>query len=234
MNLHPSNSDDPLSLVGTLPPECFVPFYANKARLPTIIWRNPELPGLSLEHHAYFAPLADDELGSYETTTRSFLGERYGGDGLGANGGGVRCGLAGGVQVKGIGKNALAGSGTNFFHAYGGATLNEAILEAIWGEVCHLALPFGGVRALGILGTGTRVPLRYPKAGEDTTTARALLVRESPLRPAHYMRAIFLRRNFHSPRLFQTQSAQPPQCGRFTKDSFSRIDGIQTNHSAQS
>lgn len=37
------------------------------------------------------------------------LAERYGGCGIGYNGGGVRCGNLGKYQIKGIGKNLLAG-----------------------------------------------------------------------------------------------------------------------------
>ena len=175
-----------------LPRVCLPTFLANKARSPNIVWRNTSgLTGLSLEEHAYFIPLKSDHRKVTLAASKSFQAERYGGEGLAGNGGGVRCGLDGTFQIKGIGRNLLAGAATDFFHSYGGASLNEGIVEAIWGEVLHAALPYGAVRIYGLIGTGTRVPLLIPKEGCDPTTARALIVRQSALRPAHYMRSIY-------------------------------------------
>jgi hypothetical protein len=42
-----------------------------------------------------------------------------------------------------------------------------------------------------LIGTGTRVPIRYPKSGEDPFAHRALIIRETCIRPAHFMRAVF-------------------------------------------
>jgi hypothetical protein len=116
--------------------------------------------------------------------------ERYGGRGVGTNGGGVRCGNVDGIQIKGVGPNPLRGKNRDFFHSYGGASLNECMYETVWSEVLANELPHGSARSLAIAKTGERVPLLAPKKGQDPTTPGALLFREPCLRPAHYMRAI--------------------------------------------
>lgn len=128
---------------------------------------------------------------SVQDSRKTMLGERYGGEGIGGNGGGVRCGTSGLVQIKGIGQNQLAGKGTDFFHSYGGASVNEGVVEAIWGEILNVALPYGAARVFGLITTDTRVPLLNPVSGFDPTTARALILRQAPLRPANYMRSVY-------------------------------------------
>lgn len=118
------------------------------------------------------------------------LAERYGGRGVGTNGGGVRCGIVNGIQLKGVGPNPLRGKNRDFFHSYGGASLNECMYEAIWSETLAPALPHGTTRSLSIAMTGERVPLLAPKPKQEPTTPGAILCREPCLRPAHYMRAV--------------------------------------------
>jgi hypothetical protein len=132
-------------------------------------------------------PGEPDEL--YGEDTRIMLAERYGGEGVGKNGGGARCGLDGMVQVKGVGKNPLAGEENHFWHSHGGCALELAVREAIWGEVCHSALPYGGVRAYAVVDTNTEVP--YPSHQGRRSARRALLYRQPKLRPAHYLQSIF-------------------------------------------
>lgn len=182
----------PASLQTILPPAALLPFPAYRACSPVQAWTNPALAQPdALLRHAWFIPLPGDADGVTLPLQKTFLGERYGGQGLGGNGGGVRCGLDGDVQIKGIGRNPLAGASSDFFHSYGGASLNEGIVEALWGEILHRALPHRAVRILGLLRTGTRVPLLAPKPGQGPTTARALILRQPALRPAHYMRSVF-------------------------------------------
>lgn len=181
-----------MHLSSLLPDICLPPFHASRVGAPTLEWANSGgLDGISLEQHAYFIPFKDDLSAASRPERKIFRAERYGGQGIGANGGGVRCGLEGKFQIKGIGRNQLAGPSTDFFHSYGGASLNEGIVEAIWGEILHAALPHGAARIYGLIGTGTRVPLLIAKQGCDPTTARALIVRQAVLRPAHFMRAIY-------------------------------------------
>lgn len=175
-----------------LPPQSFVGFPVFKLRDPKVVWQNPAFADVDVLRLAYCAPVKG-EVGqlSVHGDSRSALAERYGGEGLGRNGGGARCGLLVDYQIKGIGQNCLAGHDAEYFHSYGGATLNEAILEAIWGEACTAALPFGGVRTVAILATGTEVPLRFPKSSQSPLTPRALIIREGKIRPAHFMRAAY-------------------------------------------
>lgn len=121
------------------------------------------------------------------------LADRYGGDGLSHNGGSARCGFAGNVQVKGVGATPLVGDGTDYYHSYGGANIAEAVLEAIWSEICHGVLPHGTARAYSLVLTGTKVPLRYPRSFGPTHLPRALLLRQPTIRPAHYMRAVYFK-----------------------------------------
>lgn len=71
---------------------------------------------------------------------------------------------------------------SNFTHRHGGASLREAVLEAIWGEVLHRELPYGANRVVAIISTGTST--NWFGVAKDP---RALIVREDPLRPAHFM-----------------------------------------------
>lgn len=175
-----------------LPPTSFVSFSASKLSAPSVVWTNLSLsPELDVERYGYAIPLPGDPESAYLPVEKEFYGERYGGTGVYSNGGGVRCGLDGEVQVKGIGRNPLVGRTADFFHSYGGASLAEAIVEAVWGELCNLALPFGAVRVHGLVLTGTRVPMMAPRAGQETTMPRALILREAVVRPAHYMRSVF-------------------------------------------
>jgi hypothetical protein len=180
-------------IVTSLPLMSFVSFAANKLADAALLWDAHGAwvaPNCPLDY-AFALPLEKDNRKAYLPNTATFLAERYGGQGVGSNGGGVRCGLLNGIQVKGIGRNPLAGRGADFFHSYGGASLNEGMAEAIWGEVLDSALPYGASRVQGLIATGTRVPLLAPKPGQDPTTARALILREALLRPAHYMRSAY-------------------------------------------
>ncbi|MFC4159180.1 hypothetical protein [Chitinimonas lacunae] len=173
-----------------LPDSSFVPFYPQALAQPVVVWRNERLsPAVDLLQHAYCLPMEGEAASIYDSTrSKCYWGERYGGEGLGSNGGGVRCGLDGTVQVKGVGRNPLAGTRTGFWNTYGGAALEAGLREAIWGEVCHLALPHGGTRVHGLIATGTDIP--YKGNEGERRARRVLIVREASLRPAHYMRAV--------------------------------------------
>ncbi|HWW72353.1 MAG TPA: hypothetical protein VN089_20635 [Duganella sp.] len=169
-------------------------FEAQRLASPTLLWAtDPALVPTLLRDYAFCKPLPGDPEAAFLSETRTFAGERYGGAHAAYNGGGVRCGEANGLSIKGIGQNALVGSSTStdFFHSYGGASLNEGIAETVWGEVANLALPFGGVRVLGLIDTGTRVPLMLAPEDIDPTTKRALIIRHATPRAAHFMRAVY-------------------------------------------
>src|SRR5690554_1646737 len=74
---------------------------------------------------------------------KTFFAERYGGLGIFNNGGGVRCGLTGDYQVKGIGLNPLLGRATPSSYRSGAMTGVEAVREFVWSHLVRLALPYG-------------------------------------------------------------------------------------------
>ena len=125
--------------------------------------------------------------------TKSVYAEHYGGDGIGRNGGGVRCANDGNVLLKGIGTNHLVGKDTKFSHANGSLALLDAVTETIYSEVLLELLPVGTVRCLGILVTGAdKAYCPFSSANADDTTVGAILVREKCFRPAHLMRSAFI------------------------------------------
>ncbi|MYN30114.1 hypothetical protein [Duganella levis] len=174
-----------------LPDSSFLKFKATKLACPQTKWMNPQLPisDAHMKELTFCLPMDGENSSIYCTDRREFLAERYGGAGLGLNGGGVRCGLVGDTQIKGIGKNILAGATDDYWHTYGGSTLEEGIQEAMWGEVCDIALPYGAARVKGIITTGSTIRSRNFQ-GEGLSD-RALIFREFIIRPAHYMRSVF-------------------------------------------
>ncbi len=174
--------------LNTLPTSSLVPFQTRKLAAPQLLWRHSELAReLDFSDYGYCAPHEDDPEEAYLPQQKEFFSERYGGRGVGSNGGGARCGWDGAVQVKGIGRNSLVGRGSDFWHMHGGANLQEGIREALWGEICHGVLPHGGVRVLGLIATGTQ---SYFERDIQHRLPRVLILRQAALRPAHYMRAI--------------------------------------------
>jgi hypothetical protein len=175
---------DPVSKL--LPGSSLVPLAIRRVPETTLVWANDGLPlDRSYDDYAYISVESGGEPGLTEIA----YAERYGGKGVGANGGGARCGLFRGVQIKGIGRNSLLGKGSDRAHSSGELTMKEALKEAIWGEVYHVALPYGAARGYAVLDTGMQTQWRDP-ALEDGDSPRALLLRQAIIRPAHYMRAI--------------------------------------------
>lgn len=118
---------------------------------------------------------------------KTFMAERYGGDGILSNGGGARCGFDGTWQLKGLGANALVGHDVDAGHGDGNLSLTTALYESIWAEIIESVLPFGATRTVAILDTG----LTY-----DTwkgALKRGLLVRQPVVRPAHFIRSVYFR-----------------------------------------
>lgn len=116
---------------------------------------------------------------------KTFYAECYGGEGIHNNGGGVRGAWDGDWVVKGTGINLLSGYSDELASTYrrnGRASLCEILMEAIWGEVLHYALPYGAARITAVIKTGETL-----ESGAEPTGA--LGVREFAWRPAHFMRA---------------------------------------------
>lgn len=153
-----------------------------------VVWTNRRLPFAGgeralLDEFAWHVPPARAPLAPH-AETKTFYAECYGGDGIHHNGGGVRCAWSGDWLVKGIGINLLSGYSDEDAaqRRNGRGSVCEMLVEAIWGEVLTIALPFGAVRLTAVLKTDERLPDQdYPTGGTG--------IREFISRPAHFMRA---------------------------------------------
>lgn len=180
-------------------PQLLVPFAASHFASARTIWLNDQ----HREHHvtsaatdkelfarkfSYLVPggVTFNNLAFNDRDTAILHAERYGGYGIGDNGGGARCGNIGELQVKGVGKNILAGC-ANLHHSYGGFKAVYAIHEAIYSRILSGLLPVGVAAAHGVILTGS-------DAAYVSGTERGwggLLVREQIFRPANFWRAMF-------------------------------------------
>ncbi len=121
---------------------------------------------------------------------KTFEADRYGSRHEVCNGGSARCGFDGVFQVKGIGITPLLAQNMSKSHSHGKLFLDEAISEAIWGEICHRHLPYGSIRTLAIIKTNVQEEFSY--LGNSPKKPCALAIREFSIRPAHFERATFL------------------------------------------
>ncbi len=122
-----------------------------------------------------------------ETPDRTGTADRYGGGGIGSNGGSGRAAIIGPYCVKGVGRTPLIGRDVDVGHASGGAYLEECVRESLLAEILHRELPYGAVRTLAIIATGT-VQVWQTDQGPKPERC-CLLVRRAFLRPAHLERA---------------------------------------------
>lgn len=117
--------------------------------------------------------------------TKKLIAERYGGTGIGLNGGGGRCGNLGSVQLKGVGPNCMVGDHANKEHSYGGLDAHYAIIETIYTCVLNKVLPLGTVAIRGLIFTGKETAFNFSKG---KPCWGVILVRDHCIRPAHFMR----------------------------------------------
>ncbi len=149
-----------------------------------------------LENYAFSTPtqlLPQSQLN--HQNQHSFYAERYGGLGVGNNGGAGRCGNKTKLQIKGIGPTPMVGKNNKQWYSYGGLSLIDAVMESINSGVLDEILPLGTVKAVGVIFTGENTA--YPPAREgypDPKIGRgALLIREAALRPGHYLPSPFFK-----------------------------------------
>lgn len=128
------------------------------------------------------------DLNYSDENKKTYKAERYGGEGIGQNGGGVRCGNNGKYQIKGIGVTQVVGMHNDFDHSSGMYPLFEAVTEAVNSLIYAHILPIGVVPYLGIINLGESAHKLAPERGAQQL---AVGVRESCLRPAHFLRAGF-------------------------------------------
>lgn len=115
------------------------------------------------------------------------IADRYGGTGIGRNGGSGRAVFLNGYHLKGVGRTPLVSVLTDRAHASGGAYMEECAREAVLSELVDAEFPSGAVPVLAIIETG-EVQVWETDAGPKPER-RCLLVRPAFLRPAHFIRA---------------------------------------------
>ena len=118
--------------------------------------------------------------------TRSLVAERYGGWGVGKNGGGGRCGNARKYQLKGIGANCMVGSHDDEIHRDGGLDAVAAIIEIIYTHLLSILLPLGTVKIHGLILIGKKTAFYHHPTNLRWGT---VMLRDNCLRPAHLMPA---------------------------------------------
>ncbi|PSV07927.1 protein adenylyltransferase SelO family protein [Photobacterium kishitanii] len=148
-----------------------------------------EIEAFLLNEYSYVSPNYLNSNRLIINECKTFWADRYGSRHEVCNGGSARCGFDGVFQVKGIGITPLLAQNMSKSHSHGKLFLDEAISEAIWGEICHRHLPYGSIRTLAIIKTNVQEEFSY--LGNSPKKPCALAIREFSIRPAHFERATF-------------------------------------------
>jgi hypothetical protein len=137
----------------------------------------------------YGVGIADPALpaGTFVGPPLAFEADRYGATGGTSQGGSGRVGMRGPFNVKGIGRTPLVSAVVDWQHSHGCLWLEEAIREAIFGEIVDAEFPHRAVPVIAIIATGIEQVL---EDGEEIGE-RALLVRPNFLRLATLQRSVF-------------------------------------------
>jgi hypothetical protein len=197
-------------------PNSHVPVTMFKLTKPRVLWINPLISKLDKNYQKFSNPFEYEtfllETCAFTTldgldseckskidinSTTVGLADRYGGIGIGRNGGSGRNVKIGNYTVKGCGRTPLVGVDTDFGHASGGAYHEECVRETIYAEVVKQIFPFGAIPVLAIIDTGLNQS--WPAPIHPSRERRVLLIRPLMLRPAHFERAVL----FDAPREFE-------------------------------
>lgn len=171
-------------------------FSAGKILDAKVIWRNTNAECLKdlddnkiIEEYAFVIKDTPcfSEVRFDDKKSKSLLAERYGGDGVGVNGGGGRCGNLGRYQLKGIGANCMVGEHDDVIHNYGGLDAPLAIIEIIYTNLVRRLLPIGAVKIDALIYTGGKTAIYHHP---DNLCWGVIMLREQCIRPAHFMRAV--------------------------------------------
>lgn len=143
-------------------------------------------------NYAYTCNQDVDASRNFAPESAWLLADRYGGNGLGRNGGSARCAVIGDVQIKGVGLTGLFNRSSDLpgdkWHSTGAVTLIEVGREAVFSSICDAVLPYGAVASLAIISTGTLTPNPDWQPGGLEMVPRMLLLRRFATRPAHFLR----------------------------------------------
>jgi len=188
-----------------LGPHALVPFVARRLKRARVVWINERfwlghgvdildpvergaLETWLLDTYACCVP-ADVAPEEMEGPDRIFYADRYGASGGATHGGSGRCGINGRLNVKGIGRTPLVAAAdvVNTQHSHGCVWLDEAIREALAGEICAAEYPHGAVPVVAVIDCG----IRHKIAEWSFTGHRALIIRPNFVRLAHLQRSTF-------------------------------------------
>lgn len=123
-----------------------------------------------------------DETRIHPNITQLAYAERYGGFGIGTNGGGARVVNVNNAQIKGVGANALAGGGALKSHSYGGLDIQGAVKEIIYSRLLSKISPVGVQTINGLIYLDDISALH-----NDNNAPSVLMVREPVARPGHLL-----------------------------------------------
>ncbi len=129
-----------------------------------------------------------DESRIQPATTLTMFAERYGGFGIGTNGGGAQVVNINGAQIEGVGANALAGHGALKSHSYGGLDIHRAVKEIIYSRLLNTISPVGVQSIYGLIYLDQTSALH-----NDSNAPSVLMVRELIARPSHFLPCINFR-----------------------------------------
>jgi hypothetical protein len=132
------------------------------------------------------------------TQSKLLQAERYGGEGIAANGGGGRCGNTEQCQLKGIGANCMVGIHDDLIHKYGGLDAPLAIMETIYTNLLNCLLPLGAVKINALIYTGQKTAIYHHP---NNPVWGVIMVRDNCIRPAHFMRASLFKPNAEAEKL---------------------------------
>ncbi len=129
-----------------------------------------------------------DETRIHPHIKQTTFAERYGGFGIGTNGGGARVVNINDAQIKGVGANALAGEGALISHSYGGLDIQGAVKEIIYSRLLNKISPVGVQAISGLILLDETSALH-----NDERAPSVLMVREPVARPGHFLPCINFR-----------------------------------------
>lgn len=183
-----------------LPSSSFVPFATHKLRSPIIAWTNPKtFSEREAIDNAYSIRTNEAEYTHYSNCTKVLQADRYGGLGNGFNGGSARCGSFYNLQIKGVGLTPLFGENPSgnrsLWHNSGQMSASDAVREAIWSHICAKFMPYGAIHSHAIVLPKGQYISQPCDSKSGTPQRRAVLIREFPTRPGHFLRNLNFQRS---------------------------------------
>ena len=170
-----------------------LPVKVNKISGTRVLWRNKltaENSGMSDDMFAStYSWVTENNPSQGDSKNRKIMfAERYGGFGIGTNGGGARVVNFGEAQIKGVGANALAGDKALKSHSYGGLDIQGAVKEIIYSQLLNKISPVGAQNISGLILIDKTSALHN---GNEAPSV--LMVRERVARPSHLLPCLSFR-----------------------------------------